>query len=70
MTTFKYTQEQKNEIESVLRSNQRDARDEMNEIEEGSEKWWNLKSHETKLTSLLMFGSWHEKNEIAQVVRL
>jgi len=75
-TTF--TQQQKDEIESVLRENRNDARDEMSEIEardkmsgieEGSEKWWALKAHETKLNSLLMFGSWDEKNEAAQVVR-
>jgi hypothetical protein len=67
-TTF--TTAQKNEIEAVLRENRNDARDHMSEIEEGSDKWWSLKIHETKLNRVLMFGSWEEKNEWAQVVRL
>jgi hypothetical protein len=65
-----FTPDQKKAIDSQLTENRYDIRQELNSVEDGSDKWWSLKSSETNLTSLLMFGSYEEKNEVAQIVRL
>ena len=64
-----FTADQKKAIDSQLTENRYDISQELNSVEEGSDKWWRLKSSETSLTSLLMFGSYEEKNEVAQIVR-
>ena len=64
-----FTADQKKAIDAQLTENRYDVYQELNDVEDGSDKWWNLKSRETSLTSLLMFGSYEEKNEIAQIVR-
>ena len=64
-----FTADQKKAIDSQLTENRYDIRQELNSVEDGSDKWWSLKSSETNLTSLLMFGSYEEKNEVAQIVR-
>ena len=66
MTTF--TQAQKIQIDNQLRQNRADIVDIINEVEQGSDKWFSLKEAEMKISNLLMFASYEEKNKTAQVV--
>ena len=66
MTTF--TQAQKIQIDNQLRQNRADIVDTINEVEQGSDKWFSLKEAEMKISNLLMFASYEEKNKTAQVV--
>jgi hypothetical protein len=66
MTTF--TQAQKIQIDNQLRQNRADIVDTINEVEQGSDKWFSLKEAEMKISNLLMFASYEERNKTAQVV--
>ncbi len=66
MTTF--TQAQKIQIDNQLRQNRADIVDIINEVEQGSDKWFSLKEAEMKISNLLMFASYEEKNKTAHEV--
>ena len=66
MTTF--TKQQQNAIDAQLRENRNDISEHLNEVDQNSNKWWSLKESEMKISNLLMFGSYEEKNQMAQIV--
>jgi len=65
-----YTEQQQKAIDSQLRENRVDVFDQLNEVDETSDKWWSLKETEMKISNLLMFGSYEEKNQTAQIIIL
>lgn len=65
MTTF--TEQQKTQIDNILRENRNDLSERLGEVENGSDKWWSLKESESNISKLLMFGTYEEKNKIAQI---
>ena len=66
MTT--YTDQQKKAIDAQLRENRIDIAEQLNEVDQNSDKWWSLKETEMKISNLLIFGSYEEKNQMAQIV--
>jgi hypothetical protein len=66
MMTF--TKQQQNAIDAQLRENRIDISEHLNEVDQNSDKWWSLKETEMKISNLLMFGSYEEKNQMAQIV--
>ena len=66
MTT--YTEQQKRKIDAQLRENRNDMHEQLNEVNPNSNKWWSLKEAEMKISNLLMFATYEEKNKLAQVV--
>jgi len=66
MMTF--TEQQQKAIDAQLRENRNDISEHLNEVDQNSNKWWSLKESEMKISNLLMFGSYEEKNQMAQIV--
>jgi len=62
-----FTDTQKKAIDNQLRENRSDISEQLTEVESGSDKWWSLKESESMITKLLMFGTYEEKNQIAQI---